>query len=210
MTDVPVSRTWSPVPPQPTEPWDAYEGPPHVFVDMAISAARESPCDKSRRGAVIYATGPGVPGALGWPANTQAVGVGCNGTPVGAAGCTRDYACHQVCATICVHAEARALHAATQHTYPSGTTLHLIHVQVAGSGFGGGYLRPSGSPSCVGCSKQILDTGFISGVWLYELTNGPEICRWRYYDALTFHERSLEGRQKKVRELAERLVVGIR
>jgi hypothetical protein len=105
-----------------------------------------------------------------------------------------------------MHAEMRALEEFTEHPFhevtPPETRYYLVHVKVEPSRFledgtRGGYgISPGGGPSCVYCSKHILDTFWVSGVWLYQLSR-PEIARWFFYDAVEFHRLSVEAYRSK-------------
>ena len=96
-----------------------------------------------------------------------------------------------------MHAEARALEHATESDYhewwPPNTRSYMAHIKVRSSRVDVPHWGavPGGGPSCVYCSKQILDSTRIHGIWLYELTSGPEIARWRCYEALEFHQASV-------------------
>jgi hypothetical protein len=79
----------------------------------------------------------------------------------------------------------------------------LVHVELDADG---GVFACDG-PRCPGCAVQILDVGFVGGVWLYELGVPPgelaEATRlgiavmlrsyWRYYTAEDFHRVTLRN-----------------
>lgn len=189
--------------------WGAEPGPPHVIAHAAVEQARLSPCDKSKRGAAIYAFGPNVGVGIavkGMPKNTEIVGLGHNGPPQRAIACTQDAACHRTCGALCVHAEARALEHFTEHPYhevtPPGTRYFLVHAkvqptQILEDGSRAGYeIAPGGGPSCVYCSKHILDTYWVSGVWLYQFSR-PEVARWFFYESAEFHQLSVAAYRSK-------------
>jgi hypothetical protein len=91
-------------------------------------------------------------------------GAGFNGPPQG---CPGRATCAGTCGQRGVHAEVRALRAAEvyrRNGHPPGP-YDLIHVELAADG---GVVACSG-PSCPGCAAQILDVGFVGGVWLYEM-----------------------------------------
>jgi hypothetical protein len=97
-----------------------------------------------------------------------------------------------------MHAESRALEHATDSTYhqvlPPFTRVYMAHIKVAISGVDGTGARgavPGGGPSCVYCAKQIIDSTRLHGIWLYELTSGPEIARWRCYGPIEFNRLSV-------------------
>lgn len=142
--------------------------------DLAISAAAvnalESPCAKSKRGVVIFAE----------RAQSSAgiiLGAGHNGPPgpmkcLGADG--KPLSCQSSCSRVAVHAEERALrYAQTQWpAFPSGP-VHLVHVKVdplriLPHGDPLATVVAAGPPSCVTCSRTILDAKFVTFVWLYE------------------------------------------
>lgn len=135
----------------------------------AENAAARSPCAKSKRGVVLFDPTTGAYRGRGW-----------NGPPLDAP-CHGREVCGANCNKLCVHAEVRALrerafYAANGH--PS-SGLHLLHVKLGADG----HVMPGGPPSCWQCSREILDVGFVDGVWLYERTwvtcrdeNGCSYC----------------------------------
>ncbi len=140
-------------------PWSA-------AVELACGAARRSPCQKSKRGVVIYSTDR---------QDFQIEAVGFNGPPPG-------FSCNGKCFSRCrdyaVHAEQRALvDLIPNREIPSRA--HLVHVKVVD-----GELVPSGGPSCPQCSKLIVEAE-IEVVWLYHADG------WRSYSAQEFHELTL-------------------
>ena len=180
--------------------------PPDIFIQTAIVYANQSPCQKSKRGALIYEHQDGnvyiIP-------DDRPVGRGYNGLP-DIQVCDGSEACRRDCGKICVHAEARAIRDALTsprsfarsilYRTPGGATLspltnhRLIHVKTVD-----GDLVAGGPPSCWQCSKDILDCG-LDGVWLFEhddehpasaVTSGKGV--WRYYTARHFHEVTLQN-----------------
>lgn len=145
------------------------------MIDHALRIAAMSPC-RSKRGVALY------------DMHTGAFrGAGHNGPPVG--GCPGRAVCAGTCGQRSVHAEVRALRAAETYLrngHPPGP-YDLIHVELAtGLRIGvdrspdglpvgqapyvvtsGGVVACDG-PRCPGCAAQILDVGFVGGVWLYE------------------------------------------
>ncbi len=163
--------------------------PPQIAIDAALEAARRSPCAKSKRGVAVFTTNnllefvqPGLAGV---------VGVGFNGMP-GGARCTGEQ-CKRVCSKRCVHAEVRALVAAAVHSLTPLSSHEAVHVKVVG-----GELVAGGGPSCVDCSKLVLDVG-LRAFWLYEYGDQsspladafPTPSSWRRYPARQFHALSL-------------------
>jgi deoxycytidylate deaminase len=133
----------------------------HEALRIAVEKGAQSPCSKSKRGVVIWSsTDPRV-----------LVAGAHNGPPPGFA-CDGSDACRKACGQRCVHAEQRALTCFTEQT-------DLLHVKVVD-----GEAVPSGPPSCVACSKVILDRG-IQRVWLLHETG------LRLYSAHDFHVQSL-------------------
>lgn len=160
-------------------------------VSRALLEALRSPC-RSKRGVVLYRTfGSG---------RREILGFGSNGPPSEFACPGREH-CRGKCGDLAVHAEVRALRHAIQSIF--AVDLELVHVELDPD-FGisdSPRIKPCDGPSCVGCSKQILDSGIVAGVWLYESTpagftpDGVLIQRagaWRRYIAPEFHQRTLE------------------
>lgn len=98
--------------------------PPGEAVRAAMDAARHSPCAKTQRGAVVYrrenvdtVTGIG---------HVTLVGAGFNGPPgIGTGSCDRSDSCKRDCGKRCVHAEVRALVAASR----ANGAFDLVHVK---------------------------------------------------------------------------------
>lgn len=157
--------------------------PSQYLIDRALEVAAYSPCEKSKRGVVLSRGG-------------VVVGEGCNGPPDGFA-CPGRAACTGTCGLRCVHAEMRAIFDATAN---SGLVkrepwlLDLLHVELAPDG----GVVPCDGPSCVQCSKHVVECGFIGRVWLY-VNNPlrddrvPDLVRpaWLSYEPAEFHELSL-------------------
>ncbi len=182
--------------------------PSDTVIRRAELAAAKSPCAKSKRGVVLTF-------------DEHVVAEGFNGPPPGI-GCDGSTACRNDCGKRCVHAEMRALRGAAtwlgqfphSHARDGGRgLLDVVHVKLGEDG----RVVAGGGPSCWQCSREILDVGFVRGVWLYEagpskclscrrfedssakleerLRRCPE-CRseltradaWRYYTADEFHQ----------------------
>lgn len=146
--------------------------PPSWLITQAILVAKESPC-RSRRGVVIYEPSGMIVGS-GW--NSPPEPFGCPG---------RDR-CRGKCGQLAVHAEARALRSVAVII---GRALDLVHVELALDG----KIVACNGPSCVSCSKEILDVRSVAGIWLYEIsTTTSDGAAWRRYSAVEFHRISLE------------------
>jgi len=136
----------------------------HDALKDAVDFAMLSPCQKSKRGVIIF--------------NASAVFAhGINGPPRPFV-CTGDEACRAACGKISVHAEQRAL-----MSYVPGrdTEAYLLHVKAED-----GVAVPSGPPSCWQCSRLILDELTIRGVWLLHEDG------LRLYTPYEFHRLTLE------------------
>lgn len=152
------------------------QGPSNVIIGLAEQQARSSSCLKSKRGAVVYA-----------PSSLTAYGRGFNGQPEGFA-CTGSAACRKACGMICEHAEARAIREAIAfRAAGAGWLADLVHVKIGSDGL----LVAGGGPSCVQCSRLIVDVGFIGKVWLYEEHAGGGAPSWVRYTADSFHQITL-------------------
>jgi len=130
----------------------------------AIEAAKQSPCQKSKRGVVIFSR-----------QGQRPFGTGCN-RPPGPYACTGNTACRRECSKICVHAEQDAL-------LKAGCVVacEMLHIIIDDQG------KPvsSGHPSCWQCSRLILAAG-ITTMWLYR--DGGLVN----YSALSFHDTTLD------------------
>lgn len=138
----------------------------------AVEVAKLSPCCKSKRGVVIF--------------NEAGLIARGNNHPPSPWICDGSEACRSACNQICVHAEQEALLLlqlnVAEAIIASGLShFDLLHVKVVD-----GQAVSSGPPSCVQCSKLIASTAWIDRVWLLHEDG------LRCYDALDFHERSLQ------------------
>ena len=157
-------------------------GPDDKFVRFAEAAAACSPCAKSRRGVVA------------WQLDTLTyLECAYNRPPRGYA-CSRDPACKATCGQTAIHAEQALLASLgmlgmTIRTGDIGM-VDLLHVKIGPNG----RVIPGGGPSCVQCSKAILDGGLVAGMWLYEagaVITGITTGSWRRYPADAFHRATL-------------------
>ena len=157
-------------------------GPDDKFVRFAEAAAACSPCAKSKRGVVA------------WQLDTLAyLECAYNRPPRGYA-CSRDPACKATCGQTAIHAEQALLASLgmlgmTIRTGDIGM-VDLLHVKIGPNG----RVIPGGGPSCVQCSKAILDGGLVAGMWLYEagaVITGITTGSWRRYPADAFHRATL-------------------
>jgi deoxycytidylate deaminase len=162
--------------------------PPEWAIEDAVDAARLSPCQKRKVGISVYYSLRPLEGGRELAQATSASGY--NGPPWTWDGddpdvegaCDGSEACRRDCARRCVHAEPRAIDAITQDRRDYGHRLRLVHVKLDDAG----KVMACDGPSCIDCSKQILDAG-IGGIWLYEQVPDGDPA-WRYYRALDFHE----------------------
>lgn len=153
--------------------------PDQFMIDCALRAAAHSPC-RSKRGVALFDMSTGA-----------FRGAGHNGPPGG--GCPGRAICAGTCGQRSVHAEVRALReAAVYMQHHGGGPWDLIHVELAADG---GVVACDG-PSCPGCAAQILDVGFVGGVWLYEewpMDSGGWIPGiWHRYSAEEFYRVTME------------------
>lgn len=136
--------------------------PPQSIIALAEAMAMQSPCAKSKRGAVLFKKSEFA---------EEVYGSGFNGQPPPFT-CTGTDRCRELCGKLCEHAEGRAIRQAegsiavtSGHAEAVGG-LELVHVKIGNDG----RLVSGGPPSCWQCSRAILDCGFVAGVWLYEAT----------------------------------------
>jgi len=158
--------------------------PPEWAIDQAVQAANESPCQKRKVGISIYRKIR--PAGAGCELVINTLDTGYNGPP-GPVVCHGTRECRDACSKRCVHAETRAIYSLAQPSIgePDGLAhftneLRMVHVKLDDAG----RVMACDGPSCIECSKLILDVG-IGGIWLFE-QGIPR--RWIYYTALRFHE----------------------
>lgn len=176
--------------------------PPNFAIAHAESAAYMSPCRKSKRGVGFYLAMQELEDGQELARETYVEGY--NGPPWVWSVDDSDYelacdgseSCRRDCSVRCVHAEARAIMDLPPYLSESPARLRMVHVKIDHFT---GRVVPGNGPSCVACSKIILDRG-IGGIWLYEKGDGVWVDAmgqltnagaWRYYPALEFHEISL-------------------
>lgn len=134
------------------------------MVTKAVAASILSPC-RSKRGVVIWNNGAIISSGFNSPPEPFS----CDGSKL----------CKSTCALTAVHAEQRAIiRCCSRADLRRATLLHVKTVD--------GLYVPGGPPSCVQCSKLILESG-IQDVYLLHDTG------WRSYDAVDFHRLSLES-----------------
>jgi len=135
--------------------------PPTPIITMAASQAMRSPCAKSKRGVVIFD-----------PTMKLVMGYGYNGPPHD--GCHGDIRCRTHCNKVAVHAEERAVRMliSLHDAVMPPPEMHLVHVKLGGVGEFENRAVAGGGPSCVTCSRTILDSGLVAFVWLFEAQTG--------------------------------------
>lgn len=161
--------------------------PPQWAIDQAVAAALCSPCQKRRVGISVYeliCNDTAIRSTAAGGFNGPPVEWSNDNHPLGDEICDGSEACRRDCAKRSVHAEMRAIDTLIDPLRDRGSSLRFVHVKLDD----GGHIAPCiDGPSCVDCSKHILDAG-IGGIWLYEPTSdGAPIASWRYYTASQFH-----------------------
>ena len=139
---------------------------PEDALAAAVQAGCQSPCVKSKRGVVLWTPDQGLV-EIGW--NHPPTGFSCHGTQ----------SCRKACGKVSVHAEMDALIKAGRAEIPV-VGMEMLHVKVVD-----GEAVPSGPPSCVDCSKHILEAG-LAGMWLLHEEG------LKRYTASDFHRLTLE------------------
>ena len=154
--------------------------PPAWAIAAAERQAQRSPCTKSKRGVVLFMPDP----KAGITRPPNVLGVGFNGPPPGF-----DCAHDEHCGKLCVHAEIRAMRGVTE------PGLDMVHVKIGADG----HVVAGGPPSCWQCSREIVDSGIVSNVWLYELVADSQcphnadvritLCMYCQGEACASHDR---------------------
>lgn len=180
--------------------------PPEFALRMALTMARLGPCQKSRRGAALYrsvAPDRWKHYAIPVAGAGAGAGAGFNGPPILMtsaheqplwARCDGSEACRRDCRRRCMHAEARALLSLPlDDDRITASHLQMVHVKVppVGEGVLDAYPQgmPTSGPSCIECSKLMLDAG-IGGIWMLEGSPGIS-WTWRYYTTEECHRASV-------------------
>ena len=151
--------------------------PPDYVIEAARAAAIRSPCEKSKRGAVLFnlekhemweRTPPSsfLSSATAETARREHVvaATGFNGQPPPFM-CSGSDLCRRDCAQLCLHAEERAIRAAG--ALDDVVDLELVHVKVVND-----EVVPGKGPGCAQCSRLIVETN-LRGIWLFEQTDCP-------------------------------------
>lgn len=161
-------------------------------VKHALKVAARSHC-RSKRGVVLFNSSTGAHR-----------GEGHNGPPQPLT-CPGREQCAGTCGQRSVHAETRALRDAEGYRrFHESGPFDLVHVELSPTD---GGVVACGGPSCWQCAREILDVGFVAGVWLYELPTVAEanasgvtrsddprhadLARWRRYTADEFYRVTL-------------------
>jgi len=137
--------------------------PPIKVVEEAIQEGSLSPCEKSKRGVVVFQGSE----VLSRGHNAQPEPFHCNGSAE----------CKSSCAKLCEHAEAMALRKLDSSVVEGD----MLHVKVVD-----GRLAVSGGPSCWQCSRMVLADRRIRGFWLYHEDG------WKRYSSEEFHRATLK------------------
>ncbi len=139
--------------------------PPQWVIDEAIELAKRSPCQKSKRGAVIY------------DRSSEAIIAGGWNTPPQPRFCDGSIDCQASCSKRCLHAEDNAI-TGIGIELDDASEFDLVHAKVVY-----GKLAAGKGPSCWQCSRRILARG-IGGVWLYQTApfsaqvSDPDMIQW--------------------------------
>lgn len=154
--------------------------PPDYIIEAARCAGVDSPCQKSKRGAVVFD-----PVTLAYQQASSSpfrirdiiIGAAPNGQPADFQ-CTGSSACRENCGKLCMHAEQRAILQAVRRCGVEDigrlAYLEVVHAKVVD-----GVVVPGGGPSCWQCSRLVVEVG-LRGVWLFEAQ--------RWHDELTCRE----------------------
>jgi deoxycytidylate deaminase len=140
--------------------------PEPYLIALAIDVSKSSAC-QSKRGCVIWN-----------PRGVVSTGYNHIPRPFECDGSDR---CKATCGKTAVHAEQSAILRAERSQLPGSSMLHVKIVN--------GVLVAGGGPSCLECSKLILESK-IATMWLYERCL-PLGERWVQYSAKDFHRETL-------------------
>lgn len=134
--------------------------PPIHIIEFAVEASVLSPC-QSKRGAAVFR-------------GEDLVSVGYNHKPKGFL-CDHSAECKRKCPLDAVHAEQSAMVGVPMSALRGSEMLHVKTID--------GLIVPSMMPSCLQCSKLIIEAG-IEWMWLYHAEG------WKRYTAAQFHWHS--------------------
>lgn len=146
-------------------------GHDRIISDMIwnmITQGRTSTCEKSKRVVSIYS-----------PIRKIYV-LGTNSPPLPFS-CSKNEKCKQNCAKIAVHAEERAMLKAAKCGLLPKEGLHCFHLKIKDN-----VPVISGEPSCIHCSKNMLEYG-ISCMWLLQETG------WKSWKLENFHRETMKN-----------------
>ena len=138
------------------------------IVAAAVEAGSRSPCNKSKRGVVIFYADEDSYSIISSGNNAPPLPFVCDGSD----------ACRSSCNKVAIHAEEAAILRALS----LGSSIFdadMLHVKVVD-----GKAVPGGGPSCWQCSRSILKAN-LSGMWLLHAEG------WKYYSAYEFHKQTL-------------------
>lgn len=144
-------------------------------LNQAINAARQSPCVKSQRGAIL------------WRRPTEGrqglyLSAGFNHPPEPFR-CNGSVACRESCNKVCIHAEEDALLKIPTKSRVQWTLkeCEMLHIKIVN-----GHATSSGQPSCWQCSRKILGAG-LKAMWLFHKEG------LRSYTPEEFHRMTLRN-----------------
>lgn len=151
--------------------------PSYRIVEHAIRIASGSPCQKSKRGEVVFDDFGRV---LSAASNRPPIPRICDGTTKRRASCAKR----------CLHAEDTAIAMVMSLPLEHRRRIEVLHVKVVN-----GDLVPGDGPSCWQCSRRILDSG-VSAIWLFQdgAAGWPNPVRswptWVRWPALEFDDQT--------------------
>lgn len=151
--------------------------PPTEIISQAVRVANQSPCQKSKRGVIVFDDQGRV---KGWGYNGASEAFG-RDTP--AFYCDNSSRCRALCSQRCIHAETRA----QDDVYVEmDVSYYMLHVKTED-----GDLVAGGPPSCIPCAFSLLERGLINGMWLYQVPG-----EWHYYPVKEFYDLSVMNGSK--------------
>lgn len=134
-------------------------------LEIAAELSLKSLCSKSKRGVIIWN-----PHYLEWAGGWNA--------PPDTFTCQENEICRQNCGRLCVHAEQMAIINAAEARIAG--SLELLHIKTVDE-----RAVPSDKPSCLECSKLIMNNTSIKAVWLMHETGLTA------YSPRQFHEQTI-------------------